>query len=93
GVELGADLSRGRLKDALEAVGLPPVSFCTWHAPGQQGYSVLLVEVADFVDRADPRIAALSQRLNAALEEAQGHARVNALGGYAVPLDLPPDHR
>lgn len=93
GVELGADLSRGRLKDALEAVGLPPVSFCTWHAPGQQGYSVHLVEVADFVDRADPRIGALSQRLNAALEDAQGHARVNVLGGYAVPLDLPPDHR
>lgn len=93
GVELSGDLSRGRLKDALEAVGLPPTGFCTWHAPGGQGFSVNLVEVGDFVDRADPRLGQLTQRLNAALEAVQASARVNVLGGYAMPLDLPSDHR
>lgn len=93
GVELGGDLSRGRLKDALEAAGLPPTAFCTWHAPGQQGFSVNLVEVGDYVDRADPRLGLLSQRLNAALESVQGASRVNVLGAYAMPLDMPADHR
>jgi chorismate mutase / prephenate dehydratase len=93
GVELGADISRGRLKDALEAVGLPPVSFCTWHAPGMQGFSINLVEVADYVGRDDPRPAQLALRLNAALDGAPSMARVNVLGGYAAPLDLPPEHR
>lgn len=93
GIELGADLSRGRLKDALEAVGLPPTGFCTWHAPGMQGVSVNLVEVADYVDRADPRLGQLTQRLNATLDGAPAAVRVNALGGYAMPLDLPSESR
>lgn len=87
-VELGTDLSRGRLKDMLEASGLPPLSFCTWHAPAPRGLSVSLVEIAGFVDGQDQRLGEISARL----DDAQVPSRVNALGGYAVPLDLPAEH-
>lgn len=88
GIELGADLSRGRLKDALEAVGLPPTSFCTWHARDPNGgASVHLVEIADFVDPHDPRVRALYDRLS------DMPVRVNTLGGYAVPLPPHPEGR
>jgi len=83
-IELGADLSRGRLKDALEAVDLPPISFCSWL--GRAGAnSVHLVEIAGFVGPGDRRLAACVERL------APMHVRVNTMGGYAVPLG--PDGR
>ncbi|PWC31150.1 chorismate mutase [Azospirillum sp. TSO35-2] len=90
-IEIGGDLSRGRLKDMLEACGLPPVNFCTWHPAGHAtspsgsssgGPSVHLVEIADFVDRADPRLTALVER------SGDIPVRVNTVGGYAVPLNL-----
>ncbi|WP_207456502.1 chorismate mutase [Azospirillum sp. SYSU D00513] len=87
GIELGADLSRGRLKDFLEASGLPPTSFCTWHARDRSGPSIHLVEIADFVDPADPRLADFLARMG------EIPARVNVLGGYAVPLSFPNDAR
>ncbi len=87
GIELGADLSRGRLKEHMEAVGLAPVGFCTWHARDAHGHSVHLVEIADFVDEGDPRIGALVQRIG------DMPVRVRALGGYAVPLDITNDGR
>lgn len=83
GIELGHDLSRGRFKDMLESVGLPAVGFCTWHGRDPNGVSVHLVEVADFVDPQDPRLGALVERLG------DIPARVNTIGGYAVPLKLP----
>lgn len=86
-VELGADLSRGRLKDALEHAGLPPTAFCTWHARDPHGSSVHLVEIADFVDAQDPRLHAFAERLG------DIPARINTVGGYAVPLALPQDLR
>lgn len=86
-IEIGGDLSRGRLKDMLEACGLPPVGFCTWHAygasSGMSGPSIHLVEIADFVDHADPRLTALVER------SGEIPVRVNTVGGYAVPLNLP----
>lgn len=86
-IEIGGDLSRGRLKDMLEACGLPPVAFCTWHAygasSGLSGPSIHLVEIADFVDHADPRLTALVER------SGEIPVRVNTVGGYAVPLNLP----
>lgn len=87
GIELGADLSRGRLKDALEANRLPPTSFCTWHSRDPKGPSVHLVEIADFVAPDDPRVAALIGRLS------EMPVRVITLGGYAVPLSFPQDGR
>ncbi len=83
GVELGHDLSRGRLKDTLEAAGLSAVGFCSWHGREANGASLHLVEVADFVDPQDPRLSALVERLG------DIPARVNTIGGYAVPLRLP----
>ncbi len=85
-IEIGGDLSRGRLKDMLDACGLPPVGFCTWYAPGagsMSGPSIHLVEIADFVDHADPRLTALVER------SGDIPVRVNMVGGYAVPLNLP----
>jgi len=88
-IEIGGALSRGRLKDMLEACGLPPVNFCTWHAGGHAtdhgggGPSIHLVEIADFVDPADPRLTALVER------SGEIPVRVNTVGGYAVPLNLP----
>jgi chorismate mutase-like protein len=87
-IEIGGDLSRGRLKDLLEACGLPPVGFCTWHPAGHAtgmsggGPSVHLVEIADFVGQADPRLAMLLER------SGDIPVRVNVVGGYAVPLHL-----
>ena len=83
GIELGYDLSRGRLKETLESVGLPAVSFCTWHGRESNGPSQHLVEIADFVDNEDARLAALVERLG------DIPVRVNTIGGYAVPLTLP----
>jgi hypothetical protein len=78
-IELGEDLSRGRLKDALDAVGLPPISFCSWL--GRAGANpVHLAEIAGFVGPGDRRLAALAERLNPL------PVRLNTMGGYAVPL-------
>ncbi|MBP2291702.1 chorismate mutase [Azospirillum rugosum] len=86
-IELGHDLSRGRLKDHLEHSGLAPTGFCTWHAKDPSGPSLHLVEIADFVDHADPRLSAFAERL------AEIPVRVNIVGGYAVPLHLSHDAR
>ncbi len=83
GIELGYDLSRGRLKDTLELVGLPPLSFCSWYGREQNDISLHLVEVADFVAVQDPRLGALIERLG------DIPVRVNVIGGYAVPLHFP----
>ncbi|WP_448206140.1 chorismate mutase [Azospirillum sp. sgz302134] len=87
GIELGGDLSRGRLKDHLETCGLPPTGFCTWHAKDPSGPSVHLVEIADFVDSTDPRLSAFAERLG------EIPVRVTIVGGYAVPLHLSQDAR
>ncbi len=85
-IELTEDLSRGRLKDALEAAGLPPISFCSWLGRAGSG-SVHLVEIAGFVGTGDPRLAATAERL------APLTVRLNTMGGYAVPLALTPEGR
>ena len=85
-IELGEDISRGRLKDALEAVGLPPVSFCSWLGRAGAG-PVHLVEVAGFVGTGDHRLAACADRMSSP------PIRINTMGGYAVPLALGADGR
>jgi chorismate mutase-like protein len=83
GIELDQDLSRGRLKDLLEASGLPPTGLGTWHGRDPSGPSMHLVEIADFVDPADPRLNDFIGSLG------EISARINVLGGYAVPLSFP----
>ncbi|HYD29258.1 MAG TPA: chorismate mutase [Azospirillaceae bacterium] len=84
-VELVADISRGRLKDTFDACGLPAVGFVSWFARDSVPGSLLLVEIADFVDAHDPRLGAFADRLSEFL------SRLNVIGGYAVPLTLPHD--
>jgi chorismate mutase len=83
GLELVQDLSRGRLKDAIEACGLATVGIRSWFGRGGEG-SLHMVEIADFLGPGDRRLAALSAALGEAL------ARATPLGGYAVPLPAPP---
>jgi chorismate mutase-like protein len=84
GLELAGDVSRGRLKDMLEASGLQASQYRTYHLPGGGG-SVHLVEVESFVDGADQRLDILAQRLGDAL------VKVMPVGVYATPLAA--DHR
>lgn len=83
GIELNQDMSRGRLKDCLEAAGLPGTQFRTHFLPGNTG-SVHLVEVEDHIPADDPRLHALAQRLGEAL------VRLLPVGVYATPLTLRP---
>jgi hypothetical protein len=86
GVELSEDVSRGRLKDALEAAGLTVVNFRSW--TGRQtggGPPLHLVEVADYVASNDPRLSAFRSKVGDIV------LRTTPIGGYAVPLGLTPD--
>ena len=85
-VEVSEDMSRGRLKDALEAVGLAPIGFCSWLGRAGAG-SVHLVEIAGFVWTGDRRLSSCAERL------APLPVRINTMGGYAVPLAKAPDGR
>ncbi|MEI6558197.1 MAG: chorismate mutase [Rhodospirillaceae bacterium] len=81
-IELGEDVSRARLKDTLEASGLPVINFCSWLSrPGSA--PVHLVEVAGCVGPGDARLALCADRL------APVPVRLNTMGGYAVPLPEP----
>ncbi|WP_114393275.1 chorismate mutase [Oleisolibacter albus] len=82
GIELGQDVSRGRLKDCLEAAGLVTGQFRTVHLPGGGG-SAHLVEVGDYVAADDPRLALLADRLGEAL------IRALPIGAYATPMTIP----
>ncbi|NBB82362.1 MAG: chorismate mutase [Alphaproteobacteria bacterium] len=80
-VDLAEDASRGRIKDLMEASGLPTVAF--WgHDRSRHGEAgLLLVEVADFVGEDDPRLATLAEKLGAT------GRRVQPIGCYPRPLD------
>ncbi|MBI1206079.1 MAG: chorismate mutase [Azospirillum sp.] len=86
-IELTEDLSRGRVKDLLEAAKLPPINFCSWLGSGASAGSLHLVEIADFVDAKDPRLTVVASRLGDTL------IRINTIGGYAVPITLPAEPR
>ena len=80
-IELGEDVSRARLKETLDAAGLPVINFSSWLSrPGSA--PVHLVEIAGFVASGDPRLAVCAERL------APVPVRLNTIGGYAVPLAL-----
>ncbi|MFV3076624.1 chorismate mutase [Niveispirillum fermenti] len=81
-LEVPQDVSRGRLKDVLEAAGFTTLQFRTHHQPNGGG-SVHLVEVESFVAGDDPRLTTVRQRLG----EAASH--VLPIGAYATPVMLP----
>lgn len=84
-LELSEAVSRSRLRDALVDSQLSPAAF--WNAvPSGAGDGVLqLVEITGYVDRLDPRLAALTERLGEPAVKAQ------SIGGFAVPIRLPGD--
>lgn len=80
-VEVTQDVSRGRLKDTLEAAGFATLQLRTHHLPGGGG-AVHLVEVQDFVALDDPRLETATQKLGEAV------ARLLPIGAYATPVTL-----
>lgn len=80
GIELSEDVSRGRIKDPLEAAGLPTISFRSWFGRDSAETPIHMIEIADFVGSQDPRLAAVTAALGEKL------LRLTPLGGYAVPL-------
>ncbi len=80
-IELGEAVSRGRLKDALEASGLTPTAF--WRAVTlAEGRLVQLVEIDGPVTSTDPRLAVLLDGLDRAGVAAR------SIGGFARPIRL-----
>lgn len=83
-LELSEAVSRSRLRDALADANLPPVAF--WNAIPSGGDGVLqLVEIGGYVERRDPRLTDVTERLGEAAVKAQ------SIGGFAVPIRLPGD--
>jgi chorismate mutase-like protein len=80
-IELAEAVSRSRLKEAIETAGLSPSAYWTAVPVGDRRL-VQLVEIAGFLDDADPRLDALLSGLD---RPALG-ARV--IGGFARPLRL-----
>lgn len=80
GIELNGDVSRGRLKEAVEAAGMTPRAF--WDTrPGRAGGVPLhLVEIDGYVAPRDERLALLLERLGEAGQ------RAVPIGGFATPV-------
>jgi chorismate mutase len=81
-VEVGQDVSRGRLKDVLEAAGFATLQLRTHHLPAGGG-AVHLVEVEGFVDAKDARLDAATLKLG------ESATRMLPIGAYATPITLP----
>lgn len=85
-LELGEAVSRSRLKETLEAAGLPPIAF--WSTVGQSDANrvIQLIEIDDFVGDDDPRLDELIGRLG------PPGLRAKTIGGFALPIRLPSEH-
>jgi len=82
-VEVTGDISRSRLKQTFETVGLPPVAFWTRQARTAEDPVIHLVDVADFVAVDDSRLLRLAERLQEDLAP-----RVRLIGGFATPIAI-----
>lgn len=80
GLELDGDISRGRLKDMMDACNLPATPYRTVLFDRGNGASIRLVEVADFVELKDPRLQQLQTKSGDAL------MRAVPIGSYATPI-------
>ena len=81
-VEVTGDISRSRLKQIIEAAGLPPVAFWTRPARNAEDSAVHLVDVAGFVAVGDPRLGTLAGRLD------ELAPRIRLIGGFATPIAI-----
>ena len=81
-IEAESGVSRGRLRDLLQGVGLEPVWLAAWRCPDPP-QTVHLVEIGSFVQEGDDRVAEV-------LSAARGEVlRIVPVGSY--PRPLPPD--
>lgn len=80
-VEVSQDVSRGRLKDLLEAAGFATLQLRTHHLPTATG-AVHLVEVEGFVAQDDPRLDAAIEALG------DSPSAILPIGAYATPIIL-----
>jgi chorismate mutase len=83
GLELAEDISRGRIKDMLEASALPMTQSRSYFER-DGGVSIHLVEIDDYVEAKDPRVKDLRARMGEAL------LRALPIGGYATPIGAEP---
>ncbi|MFQ5784592.1 MAG: chorismate mutase [Alphaproteobacteria bacterium] len=84
-VEVDAELSRARVRDAFVAGGLAADAIAAWQDRENPQSRMHLMEIADYVDAGDPRLAAVETGFGERV------VRMVALGGYAVPLGRPDD--
>jgi len=81
-IEAETGVSRGRLRDLLQGVGLEPAWLAAWRC-ADPPQTVHLVEIGSFVREGDDRVAEV-------LSAARGEVlRIVPVGGY--PRPLPPD--
>lgn len=77
--ELGEEVSRARLKDQLNKVGLDSTFFSAW-GNGAAARRLILAELSGFIERQDARIRSFLEAMKGAV------SGVFYLGGYAVPF-------
>jgi chorismate mutase / prephenate dehydratase len=84
-VETNREISRARLSRALTDVGLKPLGFPAEviETGRREDGTVFLVETETLAERNDPRFVSLIE----AVSEVFG---VRSVGGYAIPIALPP---
>lgn len=78
-LDIDQNVSRGRIVDALKELGFEPLGITSDLQRGAQGNSVHLVEVNDYLDAGDDRLARLAEKFD------EQFARCAVLGGYPVP--------
>ncbi|MCE2965571.1 MAG: chorismate mutase [Alphaproteobacteria bacterium] len=71
------EISRGALRDAVEAAGFQVLRLAAWATPDMGDETYYLVELKDFVSEDDARLKALSSRFT-----------IRHAGNYAVPMVL-----
>ncbi len=83
--EADPEFSRASLTEAFTAAGLPANSIAVWDDGQSPAVRLHLVEISDFVERDDPRLAAVLSATGGQI------SRITPLGGYATPLGLVDD--
>lgn len=81
-IEVAGDVSRSRLRQTLDRLGLPATQIWSWDDLGRGGDPIHLVEIDDHVADGDARLGQLAVALEGAISRAQ------SLGGFALPLRL-----
>ena len=78
--EATPEFSRASLTEAFTAHGLPANSVAVWDDSNAPAVRLHLIEIADFAERGDPRLAAVQAETGGQI------SRITQLGGYAAPL-------